>query len=134
MADDEPSKSVMENMRRAFAKPSASEPFAKTERPGTKTLDYIALGLLLAPPAVVFEMFIKGKSINWQRTAIATVASWVSGGFVVLASHGWQSWRSADWRFGPYLVAAENKILRVKALIIAASMGFAFRAILDPDK
>jgi hypothetical protein len=95
------------------------------ERAGTKTLDYIALGLLLAPPTVVVDMYLKGDhSINWQKTAITAVICWVAGALVVLASHGWQSWRSTDGRVWPYLIAAENKFW-VKGLIVAASMGFA---------
>jgi hypothetical protein len=103
---------------------SSGKAVTVSEKPGTKTLDYIALGLLLAPPAVVFEMFIKGEPIDWRRTAIATAVSWVVGGLVVSASHGWQAWRSGNWRIGRYLIAAESRFW-VKAIIVAASIGFA---------
>jgi hypothetical protein len=54
------------------------------ERAGTKTLDYIALGLLLAPPTVVVDMYLKGDhSINWQKTAITAVICWVAGALVL---------------------------------------------------
>src|SRR5208283_471830 len=89
---------------------------------GTKILDYIALGLLLAPPAVVVEMAIKGENINWRTTVIATVACWVFGGVFVWASHSWKSWRSAIPKALPYLASAENKFW-VKGLIVAAAMG-----------
>jgi hypothetical protein len=92
------------------------------ERPGTKTLDYIALGLLLAPPAVVVEMYMKEEPINWRKTAIVTVVCWVAGGLAVLASHGWQSWRSSDWRILPYLISLEGKFWG-KAAIIAICIG-----------
>ncbi|MDR3425504.1 MAG: hypothetical protein P4M13_10620 [Alphaproteobacteria bacterium] len=92
------------------------------ERPGTKTLDYIALGLLLAPPAVVVEMYIKNEAIDWTRTTVATIACWVVGGLFVLASHRWQSLRPISWRVLPYLVAAESRFW-VKALIVAAAIG-----------
>lgn len=99
--------------------PDASAP---KERPGTKTLDYIALGLLLAPPAVVFEMYVKGDSINWLRTAVATPICWAVGALVVLASHRWQSRQSINWRMWPYLVAAERRFWG-KALIVAVAIG-----------
>jgi hypothetical protein len=90
---------------------------AYSERPGTKTLDYIALGLLLAPPAVVFEMYIRGDPISWQRTALATAACWIAGGLTVIASKRWQSWRP-KWRS---LIAIENAWWG-KGLIIALCM------------
>jgi hypothetical protein len=94
------------------------------DRPGTKTLDYIGLGLLLAPPTVVFEMYMRSDSIDWKKVAIATPVCWIAGGLVVWASHGWQSWKSSDWRIVPYLRAAESRFW-VKALIVLAFMGFA---------
>lgn len=121
---------ALENMRQSFAgsgqetKAVSSDNKATAEKPGTKTLDYIALGLLLAPPAVVFEIFIKGDPIDWRRTAIATIVAWIVGGFVVLASHRWQSWRFSDWRVWQYLLAAESRFW-VKALIVAAAIGLA---------
>jgi hypothetical protein len=103
-----------------MTEPPSSDP--KGERPGTKTLDYIALGLLLAPPAVVFEMYTKGEPIDWLRLAIATPICWVAGGLVVWGSNVWQSWPPATgWRIFPSLVAAENKLWG-KAAIIAVCM------------
>jgi hypothetical protein len=95
------------------------------ELPGTKTLDYIALGLLLAPPTVVVDMYLKSESINWQKTFVVGIACWMAGGFFAWTSHFWQSWRSKNLRILPYLIAAENKFWG-KALIVAASIGFAF--------
>jgi hypothetical protein len=107
-----------------LAEPPSPAPNEPKERPGTKTLDYIALGLLLAPPAVVLDMYLKDLPINWRKITIAAPVCWLAGGLAVLASHGWQSWRSADRSVLPYLVAAENKFW-VKGLIVAAAMGFA---------
>ena len=73
--------------------------------PGTKTLDYLGLGLLLATPAVVVDMYLKGTEIDWRKTAIAAAISWITGGFAVWASHHWQSWRTSDNRVVPLLVA-----------------------------
>jgi hypothetical protein len=97
---------------------------ASKELPGTKMLDYVALGLLLAPPAVVFEMFVKGDSLNWTRTAVATAICWTMGGIVVLASHRWQSWRSRTKSLLPYLSAMEGRFWG-KAIIVACSIGLA---------
>jgi len=92
--------------------------------PGTKTLDYLGLGLLLATPAVVVDMYLKGTEIDWRKTAIAAAISWITGGFAVWASHHWQSWRTSDNRVVPLLVAFEGKFFG-RAIIIAAAMGFA---------
>jgi hypothetical protein len=99
-----------------------SEDDTKPSDTGTKTLDYIALGLLLAPPAVVVEMAIKGDNIDWRKTVIATAVCWILGGVFVWASHRWKSWRSAIPKAMPYLAAAENKFW-VKGAIVAAAMG-----------
>jgi hypothetical protein len=95
------------------------------EKPGTKTLDYIALGLLLAPPAVVVDMYMKGTPIDWRRTAIAAIACWIAGGVAVFASHRWQTWRSESWRLLPLLTTAENRFWG-KAIIVAAAIAFSF--------
>jgi hypothetical protein len=116
-------REVQSRMASPNAPPSGPSTEAK-ERPGTKTLDYIALGLLLAPPAVVLDMYLKDHSINWRKVAIATPICWLAGGLVVLASNRWQSWRSADRSVLSYLIAAEGRFW-VKGLIIAAAMGFA---------
>jgi hypothetical protein len=113
-----------EQSERSSEKATVVEPSKAGERPGTKMLDYIALGLLLAPPAVVFEMYVKGESIDWWRTAIATPVCWVAGGISVLASHGWQSWRSKNTRVLPFLIATESSFWG-KAVIVAASIGLA---------
>jgi hypothetical protein len=93
-----------------------------TRDTGTKILDYIALGLLLAPPAVVCEMAVRGEHIDLVQAAIATAACWVAGGLVVWASHNWKSWQSEIPNAVPYLAAAEEKFW-VKGLIVAAAMG-----------
>jgi hypothetical protein len=133
---------VLDRMRRTFsAEPTSlkgamegSEPSSERavseatkagERPGTKTLDYIALGLLLAPPAVVVDMYLKSTPIDWRKTAIAAVACWIAGGMAVWASHVWQSWNPRNWRVLPYLLAFENRFWG-KAIIVAAAIGFAF--------
>ena len=100
---------------------------------GDENSDYIALGLLLAPPAVVVEMYLKDGTIGGWKLFIATAACWLSGGLVVLASHYWQSWRSADGRILPILIAAENKFW-VRGLVVAASIGgaLALSSFLSP--
>lgn len=104
-----------------MSEPPSTEPLG--ERPGTKLLDYIALGLILAPPAVVFEIYIKGEPISWPKTVIATLLSWVIGGLVVWASKVWQSWLPPTrWRIFPLILAAENKIWG-KASVIALCIG-----------
>jgi hypothetical protein len=103
-----------------MAKDEHSAETVHSERPGAKTLDYIALGLLLAPPAEVFAVYIRGEPIDWRRTAIATTVCWLVGGLIVMASKGWQSWRPS-WRILPFLIAAENKWWG-KAFVIAVCM------------
>jgi hypothetical protein len=117
-------KGVMEGSEPSSEK-AVSEATKAGERPGTKTLDYIALGLLLAPPAVVVDMYLKSTPIDWRKTAIAAIACWIAGGTAVWASHVWQSWNPRNWRALPYLLAFENKFWG-KAIIVAASIGFAF--------
>jgi hypothetical protein len=108
------------NAKASMSEPPSNDP--KRERPGTTTLDYIALGLLLAPPAVLFEIYIKGEPIDWSRTAVATLICWVAGGLVVWASKVWPSWPPlTSWRILPSLVAAENKWWG-KAVVIAVCM------------
>lgn len=121
---DETGKPVATLIDKPSAVPSLEPPRASshTERPGTKTLDYIALGLLLAPPAVVVDMYLKGTSIDWQKTAIAVVACWTAGGLTVWASHAWQSWHPRNWRVLPYLITAENNFWG-KAVVVAAAIG-----------
>jgi hypothetical protein len=92
--------------------------------PGTKTLDYLGLGLLLATPAVVVDMYVRGSDINWHKVAIAAVASCAAGGFCVWASHWWQAWRTANNRLLPYLATFENRFWG-KAVIVATAIGFA---------
>ncbi len=123
-ADKQAITDATEQSERSSEKTTVAEPSKAGERPGTKTLDYIALGLLLAPPAVVFEMYVKGESIDWWRTAVATPVCWVAGGIAVLASHGWQSWRSKNTRILPFLIATESSFWG-KAVIVAASIGLA---------
>jgi hypothetical protein len=134
---DETGKPVATLIDKPSPVPSLEPPRAPphTERPGTKTLDYIALGLLLAPPAVVVEMYMKDEPINWRKTFIVTVVCWVAGGFAVLASHGWQSWHSSNWRVLPYLIAAEGKIWG-KAVIITICIGGALllSSLLSADR
>jgi hypothetical protein len=96
----------------------------RPELPGTKTLDYVGLGLVLAPPAVVLDMYLKGTDINWRRVAIATVISWIAGAIAVWASHRWSTWRGFVPRLLPYLATFENKFWG-KAIIIASAMGLA---------
>jgi hypothetical protein len=92
--------------------------------PGTKTLDYLGLGLLLATPAVVVDMFIKSVGIDWRKVAIAAVATCAGGGFAVWASHKWQAWRTSNNKLLPYLAAFESRFWG-KAVIVALAMGFA---------
>ena len=106
---------------------------ARPSDTGTKILDYIALGLLLAPPAVVVKMAIKGEPIDWRKTAIATIACWLGGSIAVWASHNWKSWQSVIPKAIPYFVAAESKFW-VKGAIVATAMGgaLALSSILSP--
>jgi hypothetical protein len=105
--------------------PSAESKLAEQPKlPGTTTLDYVGLGLLLAPPTVVLDMYLKGADINWRKLAIATGVSWIAGGIAVWASHQWKDWRRFVPRLLPYLATFESKFWG-KAIIIAGAMGFA---------
>jgi hypothetical protein len=92
------------------------------ESTGTKILDYIALGFLLAPPGVVADLKMRGENIDVINTTITFIACWAMGGVFVWASHSWRSWRSAVPMAIPYLVAAENNFW-VKGVVVAAAMG-----------
>ena len=92
------------------------------ESTGTKILDYVALGFLLAPPGVVADLKMRGENIDVINTTITFIACWALGGVFVLASHSWRSWRSAVPRAIPYLVAAENNFW-VKGIVVATAMG-----------
>jgi hypothetical protein len=101
--------------------------------PGTKTLDYLGLGLLLATPAVVVDMFIRGVDIDWRKVAIAAIGTCASGGIAVWASHKWQTWRTSNNRLLPYLAAFESRFWG-KAIIVAIAIGFALAlsSVLSP--
>jgi len=147
----EPTNAAMENMRRDFERESASRieqserssgkatlagsPAMHTpDRPGTKILDYIGLGLLLAPPAVVVEIYLRGDTVEWRKSVIAVIACWVAGGLVVWASHGWQAWRTTNNRLPPHLAKFESRVWG-KAVIVAAAIGFALilRSVLSSE-
>ena len=108
----------------ALEKAAVSSEGKPPDLPGTKTLDYLGLGLLLATPAVVVDMYVRGSNIDWHKVAIAAVASCTAGGFCVWASHWWQAWRTANNRLLPYLATFESKFWG-KAIIVAAAIGFA---------
>jgi hypothetical protein len=101
-----------------------SEAGKTPDLPGTKTLDYLGLGLLLAAPAVVVDMYVRGSPIDWRKVTVAAAVSCLAGGLCVWASHWWQAWRTANNRLLPYLAAFENRFWG-KGVIVAAAIGFA---------
>jgi hypothetical protein len=115
---------AVEQSDRPPEKANVSGEGRQPDLPGTKTLDYLGLGLLLATPAVVVDMYVRGSNIDWHKVTVAAVVSCLTGGFCVWASHRWQAWRTADNRLLPYLAAFESKFWG-KAIIVAAAIALA---------
>lgn len=89
--------------------PSAQPPGASSgELPGTKVLDYIGLALILAPPAVVADMYLRGQQVPWGKAVIASLISWVMGALALVAAHKWQRWRTANGNVVSALSVLEN--------------------------
>jgi hypothetical protein len=84
--------------------------------PTTKIFDYIGLGLLLAPPSVVAELYLRGEPINWGRAVIVTLVSWLGGALSLWAARKWRVW-------GTTIAAAENTFW-AKALVVAFCVAF----------
>lgn len=59
--------------------------------PTTKTLDYIALGIILAPAPEVISMYLHHENIDLVRVAISFLFSIVIGALVLWFAHGWKS-------------------------------------------
>lgn len=58
--------------------------------PTTKTLDYLGLGVILAPAPEVIAMYLRHEDIDWQRVAISFVASILAGSAILWFAHGWR--------------------------------------------
>jgi hypothetical protein len=58
--------------------------------PTTKTLDYLALGVILAPAPEVIAMYLRHEDIDWLRVAISFVASTAIGSLILWFAHGWR--------------------------------------------
>ena len=58
--------------------------------PTTKTLDYIALGIILAPAPEVISMYLRHENIDWQRVVISFVVSIAVGCAILWFAHGWR--------------------------------------------
>lgn len=82
--------------------------------PTTKIFDYIALGLLLTPPGVVAELYLRGETIDLGRAVVLCLVCWLGGALFLWAARKWRAWQTT-------LAAAENKFW-VKAIIVATFM------------
>ena len=94
------------------------------------TLDYLGLGIILAPPAVIFERWIGHEALDFSRAIIGTLLAVIVGGAVIYLSKRKQT----------DLSGAMNKLrnlegrLWVRAIIVFAIVGstLGIQAALSP--
>ncbi len=93
---------------------------------GTKNtvLDYLGLGLILAPPEIMLMLWITHAEIDWERAAIGVGFSIAFGSFLV-----WLSKRGEAALSGPisWLSVFEGR-QPVRALIVAVIVGLTLSA------
>ena len=113
--------------------PQSQPPEPRATQARRTALDYVGLGLLLMPPSVLGEMYIKGEPIDWRRAAIAAGASWV-GGMVVL--HFSKPPHEAARNATPTVRVSEyGRPLwaRVTIVIVIMAATLAMSSLLSPD-
>jgi hypothetical protein len=89
--------------------------------PTTKTLDYLALGIILAPAPEVIAMYLRHEDIDWQRVAISFVVSTIIGSAILWFAHGWHKTAGGLAAFKGRINRADDYFV-VRAAIIAFFM------------
>jgi len=89
-------------------------PHDDEHHPTTKAFDYLALGLILAPPGVIGLVYVEGGHVDVTRSIVLSLMMGVPGVVSLWAARKWRSWSAS-------FIAAESK-LWVKAVIIAVFM------------
>lgn len=89
---------VQEQKERQQPKPSVSEPLPDTHAAHDSTwtgqvLEFVGLGFILVPPALLGEAFLKNEAINWPLMIAIFAGFWTGGGFVLLIGKKWQKWK-----------------------------------------
>jgi hypothetical protein len=89
--------------------------------PTTKTLDYLALGIILAPAPEVIAMYLRHEDIDWQRVVISFVVSIIIGSAILWFAHGWHKTAGGLATFKGRINRADDYFV-VRAAIIAFFM------------
>ncbi len=89
--------------------------------PTTKTLDYLGLGIILAPAPEVIAMYLRHEDIDWQRVATSFVVSIIIGSAILWFAHGWHKTAGGLAAFRGRINRADDYFV-VRAAIIAFFM------------
>jgi hypothetical protein len=85
------SQDLRKDIAKAIDKTPEKPPLSNHEHhPTTKTLDYLGLGVILAPAPEVIAMYLRHEDIDWQRVAISFLASTIIGSAILWFAHGWR--------------------------------------------
>ena len=94
--------------------PTSGSPPDHEHHPTTKTLDYFALGCILAPAPEVIGLYLRSEHMDWGRVVISFVVS-TAIGIAVL-------WLARSWRYLAAKGAALDNYFLGRAAIIAFFM------------
>jgi hypothetical protein len=89
--------------------------------PTTKTLDYLGLGIILAPAPEVIAMYLRHEDIDWRRVVAAFLVSTVIGSSILWFAHGWRKTAGGLAALRGYLNRADDYFW-VRAIIIVFFM------------
>jgi hypothetical protein len=89
--------------------------------PATKTLDYLGLGIILAPAPEVMSMYLHHEEIDWLRVAISFAISIVLGSAILWFAHGWRDTAGKLANFRALASRADDYFL-VRLVVIAFFM------------
>jgi hypothetical protein len=89
--------------------------------PTTKTLDYLGLGIILAPAPEVIAMYLRHEDIDWKRVAISFLVSIPIGSAILWLARAWPKTAGGLASFKGQINRADDYFI-VRAAIIAFFM------------
>jgi outer membrane murein-binding lipoprotein Lpp len=101
--------------------PSSAKAGDHEHHPTTKTLDYLALGIILAPAPEVIAMYLRHEDIDLKRVVISFVVSTTIGSAILWFAHGWHKTAGGLATFKGRINRADDYFV-VRAAIIAFFM------------